>query len=90
MFHVLFLQDQTQKVGDIVLHAFDPVTVRLSLNSDNIQHEKFVMQLVKPHVQGFSVPPLNEDEGEEMNKNEGKKRKSKEDVKKKSKRKSKS
>lgn len=50
--------DQTQKAGDVVFHAFDPVTVRLSLDSKNIQHEKFVLQLVKPHVEGFSVAPL--------------------------------
>lgn len=42
----------------MVLHAFDPVTVRLSLDSNNIQHEKFTLQLVTPFVEGFSVPPL--------------------------------
>ncbi|KAK4872641.1 hypothetical protein RN001_014670 [Aquatica leii] len=50
---------QTQTCGDIVLHAFDPVTVRLSLDSNNIQHEKFALQLVHPYVEGFSVPPLS-------------------------------
>lgn len=81
-------QDQTQKAGDVVLHAFDPVTIRLSLNSDNIQHEKFVMQLVKPFIEGFSVAPLNESETTTPN-NEAKKRKTDEEGKKKNKRRSK-
>lgn len=53
-------ENQTQSCGDVVLHAFDPVVVRLSLDSNNVQHEKFVLQLVKPFVDGFSVPPLDE------------------------------
>ncbi|KAF2906133.1 hypothetical protein ILUMI_00049 [Ignelater luminosus] len=52
-------EDQNQSCGNIVLHAFDPVTVRLSLDSNNIQHEKFTLQLVSPYIEGFSVPPLN-------------------------------
>lgn len=51
---------QTQSYGDVVLHAFDPVVLRLSLDSNNIQHEKFVLNLVKPHIPGFSVLPLDE------------------------------
>lgn len=53
----------------MILHAFDPVVVRLSLDSDNVQHEKFVLQLVEPFIEGFSVQPTNEG---------GKKRKPKE------------
>ncbi|KAF5292908.1 hypothetical protein FQR65_LT11160 [Abscondita terminalis] len=52
-------EEQTQTCGNIILHAFDPVTVRLSLDSNNIQHEKFALQLVYPHVEGFSVQPLD-------------------------------
>lgn len=48
-------EEQTQRAGDVVLHAFDPVTVRLALDSNNIQHEKFVLQLLKPYIEGFSV-----------------------------------
>ncbi|RZC38435.1 exosome complex exonuclease RRP44, partial [Asbolus verrucosus] len=44
-------EDQTQRAGDVILHAFDPVVVRLTLDSNNIQHEKFVLQLVKPYVE---------------------------------------
>lgn len=54
---ILYLQDYTQRCGDIVFHAFDPVTVRLSLDSTNVQHEKLVFQLVKPYIKGFSVEP---------------------------------
>ncbi|KAI4469625.1 ribonuclease [Holotrichia oblita] len=53
-------EDQTQRCGDVVFHAFDPVTIRLSMDSKNIQHEKFVLQLVFPVIEGFSVPPLDD------------------------------
>lgn len=52
---LLNFKDYTQRCGDIVFHAFDPVTVRLSLDSTNVQHEKLVFQLVKPYIKGFSV-----------------------------------
>lgn len=55
-------ENQTQTCGDVVIHAFDPVIVRLSLDSDNIQHEKFVLQLVQPFIEGFSVLALDEAE----------------------------
>nr|XP_022901619.1 exosome complex exonuclease RRP44-like [Onthophagus taurus] len=58
-------EDHTQKCGDIVFHAFDPVTVRISLDSNNIQHEKFVLQLVKPFIEGFSVAPLKPGDDQE-------------------------
>ncbi|GLV32990.1 Dis3 [Carabus blaptoides fortunei] len=52
-------ENQTQQCGDVVFHAFDPVTVRLSLDSNNIQHEKLVLQLVHPHIEGFSVESVS-------------------------------
>lgn len=52
--------EQTQSAGDVVFHAFDPVIVRVCLDSKNIQHEKFVLQLVKPYIEEFSVKPLKE------------------------------
>lgn len=61
-FFVCFFQEQTQKCGDIILHSFDPVVVRLSLDSNNVQREKFVLQLVKPYVPNFSVLSLNQEE----------------------------
>lgn len=56
------LQDYTQRCGDVVFHAFDPVTVRLSLDSSNVQHEKLVFQLVKPYIKGFSVEENTNDD----------------------------
>lgn len=61
-------ENQTQTCGDIVFHSFDPVTVRLSLNSTNIQHEKLVFELIKPYIKGFSLEDGKESmevEGEE-------------------------
>ncbi|KAF5272688.1 hypothetical protein FQA39_LY07715 [Lamprigera yunnana] len=52
-------EEQTQACGDVVLRAFDPVVVRILLDSNNVQHEKFVLHLVHPYVEGFSVQPLN-------------------------------
>lgn len=47
-------QNQTQQCGSVVFHSFDPVTVRLSLDSTNIQHEKLTFQLIEPFIEGFS------------------------------------
>lgn len=63
-------EHQTQKAGDVVFHTFDPVTIRLKLDSSNVQHEKFTVQLVKPVVPGFSVPPLSEVETSNKNSTE--------------------
>lgn len=59
-------ETQTQKCGDIVFHAFDPVIIRLVLNSSNIQHEKIVLELVSPYIEGFSVPRLVDEENKKM------------------------
>ena len=48
-------EQQTQRCGQVVFRAFDPVIVRLSLDSTNVQHEKLVFELVKPYIEGFSV-----------------------------------
>uniref|UniRef100_A0A182N1Q5 Protein DIS3 homolog n=1 Tax=Anopheles dirus TaxID=7168 RepID=A0A182N1Q5_9DIPT len=50
-------EQQTQRCGKIVFKAFDPVTVRLSLDSTNVQHEKLVFELVEPYIEGFSMKP---------------------------------
>jgi exosome complex exonuclease DIS3/RRP44 len=42
------------------LKTFDELTVRLSLDSSNLQHRKLVFQLVQPHVPGFSYVPTQE------------------------------
>ncbi|XP_024947689.1 exosome complex exonuclease RRP44 isoform X2 [Cephus cinctus] len=52
-------EDHSQKCGNIVFHSFDPVTVQLSLDRSNVQHEKLVFKLVKPEIPGFSIPDQN-------------------------------
>ncbi|CAH0546129.1 unnamed protein product [Brassicogethes aeneus] len=56
--------NQTQKAGNLIIHSFDRVVVRMSLDSKNIQHEKFTLQLVEPFIEGFSVQPLGQTEME--------------------------
>lgn len=48
-------QNQSQQCGNVIFHAFDPVIVRLSLDSTNIQHEKLTFELLKPYIEGFSI-----------------------------------
>lgn len=45
-----------------MFHSFDPVTVRLSLDSSNVQHEKLVLELVSPYIEGFSVRSIKDEE----------------------------
>ncbi|XP_026737585.1 exosome complex exonuclease RRP44 [Trichoplusia ni] len=47
-------EEHTQTCDDVVLKTFDELTVRLSLDSTNLQHRKLAIQLVKPHIPGFS------------------------------------
>lgn len=47
-------QEHTQTCDVVVLKTFDELTVRLSLDSTNLQHRKLAIQLVKPHIPGFS------------------------------------
>lgn len=51
---------QTQTCGNVVFHCFDPVTVQLSLDRSNVQHEKLVFKLVKPYIENFSLPSLTD------------------------------
>ncbi|XP_071951446.1 exosome complex exonuclease RRP44-like isoform X2 [Antedon mediterranea] len=48
-------EEQSQTAGDVSLHMFDPVTVQLSINASDVQHQKLMLKLVKPKVSGFSV-----------------------------------
>lgn len=50
--------EHTQSCKGVTFHSFDPVKVRLSLDSSNVQHEKLVFQLVEPYIKGFSAEPL--------------------------------
>ena len=52
-------EDHSQTCGDIVFRTFDPVIVQISLDRSNVQHEKLIFKLVKPHIPGFSVDPVN-------------------------------
>ena len=45
-----FFKEQSQKCGDLIFRIFDPVTVQLSLDQSNLQHEKIVLKLVDPQV----------------------------------------
>jgi hypothetical protein len=53
-FSCVFVQEQTQKCGDVIFRPFDPVTVQLSLDQSNLQHEKIVLKLVHPQVSVIS------------------------------------
>lgn len=52
------IQEQTQKCGQIVFRTFDPVIIQLSLDSNNVQHEKIVLKLIKPEIPNFSIPSI--------------------------------
>ncbi|XP_050442392.1 exosome complex exonuclease RRP44 [Adelges cooleyi] len=54
-------EEQTQRCGDVVFRTFDPVSVQLSLDSSNVQHERIVLKLVKPEIPNFSVLSSNAD-----------------------------
>lgn len=56
LFFFLYVKEQTQRCGQIVFRTFDPVTVQLSLDSSNVQHERIVLKLVKPEIPNFSIP----------------------------------
>ncbi|EEB10710.1 Exosome complex exonuclease RRP44, putative [Pediculus humanus corporis] len=43
-------ETQTQRCGDVIFKAFDPVTVQLSLDRSNVQREKLFFRLVNPKV----------------------------------------
>ncbi len=43
-------QDVTQTCGDVTFHVFDPLTVQISLDQSDIQHQKLCLKLVKPEV----------------------------------------
>lgn len=55
LFKFSLSQNQSQQCGKTIFYPFDPVKVRLSLDTTNIQHEKMVLQLVEPFIEGFSV-----------------------------------
>lgn len=44
-----------------MFRAFDPVVIRLSLDTTNVQREKIVFELVQPFIPGFSVEAMDVD-----------------------------
>ncbi|XP_013165048.1 PREDICTED: exosome complex exonuclease RRP44 [Papilio xuthus] len=53
-------EEHIQVCDKIVFKTFDELTVRLTLDSSNLQHRKLVFQLVKPCIPGFSYVPEDE------------------------------
>lgn len=49
-----------------MFRAFDPVVIRLSLDTTNVQREKIVFELVKPFIPGFSVEPMDVEPSDEQ------------------------
>ena len=50
----------SQTCAGVTLTLFQKVSVRILLDDSNVQHEKLVLKLVSPTIQGFSVEPNNE------------------------------
>lgn len=59
---LIFTQENIQICNDIVFKTFDELTVRLSLDSTNLQHRKLVFQLVTPFIPGVSYVPEKTDD----------------------------
>ncbi|XP_064637468.1 exosome complex exonuclease RRP44-like [Lineus longissimus] len=49
----------------VKLQVFDPVTVQVSIDRQNVQHQKLCSKLVKPEIPGLSVPPVSEKSSED-------------------------
>lgn len=45
-------------INNVTIHMFDPVTVQISVDSNNIQRQRIQLHLIKPHIEGFSVAPI--------------------------------
>jgi len=55
-------EEPSQICGDVKLTLFMKLSVQLSLDSSDVQHEKLSLKLVEPKLAGFSVPPAPEGE----------------------------
>ena len=65
----------SQTCGDVVLRTFDPVSVRVSIDRTDVQHQKMLIELVDPVVPGFSVTPDPSDLAKEDDDEGGEKKK---------------
>merc|ERR1712013_66883 len=50
-------EEPSQTCGDVKLTLFMKLTVQVSLDTSDVQHEKLAVRLVHPNIEGFSVPP---------------------------------
>ncbi|XP_064071350.1 exosome complex exonuclease RRP44 [Vanessa tameamea] len=86
-------EENVQICNDIVFKTFDELTVRLTLDSSNLQHRKLVFQLVTPFIPGVSYVQQTKDDQMEVEnveiKTDEKKRKDLPETKNKKKKKSK-
>lgn len=50
-------EEPSQTCAGVKISLFQPVTVQVSLDTRDVQHEKLALRLVSPVIPGFSVPP---------------------------------
>ena len=70
----------SQTCAGVALTLFQRVCVQLSLDQSNVQHEKLILRLVEPKIEGFSVDAVveeDEDEAKAMEEEKTKKKKRK-------------
>merc|ERR1712032_1559909 len=63
-------EEPSQTCGDVKLTLFMKLTVQVSLDTSDVQHEKLAVRLVHPNIEGFSVPPAPKGEKREAQKEE--------------------
>ena len=64
-------EEPSQTCRDVKLTLFMKLTVQVSLDSSDVQHEKLAVRLVHPNIEGFSVPPAPKGEKRENEKEDG-------------------
>merc|ERR1719410_2261860 len=50
-------EEPSQTCGEVKLTLFMKLTIQVSLDTSDVQHEKLAVRLVHPNIEGFSVPP---------------------------------
>merc|ERR550519_814874 len=50
-------EEPSQTCAGVKISLFQPLTVQVSLDTRDVQHEKLALRLVSPVIPGFSVPP---------------------------------
>ncbi|XP_023212248.1 exosome complex exonuclease RRP44-like isoform X1 [Centruroides sculpturatus] len=54
-------EEMSHTANEVTLSIFDTVTVQIYIDRSNIQHPYIQAQLVKPFIEGFSVPSIVEE-----------------------------